>query len=222
MSRVSICLLLLLTAGAHESIADDLRFTGPEATWPPRPADRTRERQLPLDPEIPGSVTSELRKQLPKLVARDPRARRLLGARFALVDVEEPSLKGAQPDIQAGPRAIVTFYSRTNGWAVLAKTCGRVVTSVELQRDAQPHAGSDEVVQAVSLARADARIHAGARKLAGGATLNISKRGEPGFGHRVLYVVFAKCYGLQPRYSANVDLTDRRVLSAGRADREGR
>jgi hypothetical protein len=189
-----------------------LRFSGLEQEWPPTPTGRANEKVIPLGREIAGSLTIQLREQILTTSSQSPRVRELLGDRFGYIGIDEASEKVTTP---SSPLVVVTFFSHTHNTAVKVHMRGLEILDVVREPDLQPHAGLDEVDMAVSLAQADSRLKEKVTELEGGGILVVPSYEQPGYGHRVLYVTFAEKLGTTPLYSAIIDLTDNKVLSAG-------
>jgi len=199
------------------------RFTGLERPWPPAPARRRRERVRKPGNEIPGSLTIHLRRQIVETCSRSLRVHALLGDRFAFVGMDEVSNKqatGMARRSSSGPEVIVTYFSHTNNTAVRVRTAGVEILEVTRETSLQPAAGAEEIARAVTLARKDDRLKASVMYLEGGAILVVPSADQPGYGHRVLYVTFAKRLGMHVQDFAEVDLTDEKVLLVGNADRK--
>ncbi len=196
-----------------------LRFTGLETTWPPRPEGRRNETILPLGPENPGSLTKELRDHIPRTLQQDPQIRPMLGDRYALVGIDElMPPKNTTPNHALGPLTAVIFFSYSNNATVQVWTQGFQVLGLDSKTGSSPHSGAADSKAAIKLARADRRLK-NVGHLVAGAILTVPPEGANGYGHRLVYVTFGKDLGSTPSYSATVDLTQQRVLSAGPAGR---
>lgn len=75
------------------------------------------------------------------------------------------------------------------------------------------------MARGIELARADPRLAGKVQDLRGHGLLMQPDRGffrnDPGYGHRVIWITFSQGVGGDPKYWAQVDLTDDRVLDAG-------
>ena len=199
-----------------------IRFTGLEKAWPPAPAGRGRERVRPVPKEVSGTLTVYLRRQILRACSYNPRVREFLGDRFAFVGMEEVSDKTVDSKAQRSsvPLVLVTFFSHSNNAAVMVRMRGIEILEVARETGVQPPEGVGEVEKAVRLARKDSRLKAKVLNLEGGAILVVPASDEPGYGHRVLYVTFAKRVGMHAQYVADVDLTVNKVLFVGSATRK--
>ena len=193
-------------------------FTGPESPWPPHP-----KRVLPGRPAIEGykllpSLTPRQEAELQQVAERDARVRAQLGDRYAFIavlEVEPP--KGER----RGPEADIEFFSHTHNVAVIARMRGSTVQRVARRPQGFSPEGADEVRRAIEMARRDPRLAGRVEGLHADATLFFPACGEPGFGHRVLYVMFMKDTGEPVLYYAMVDLVKDQVLMAGQYARAG-
>jgi hypothetical protein len=196
--------------------APGLEFTGPEAGWPPQVKGATNVRILPMEP-VPGALTSAFAAQLGEVAATSPVVRRALGDRFAFIEADflDGDKRGDQPPPEQRLTR-VTFYSYSRNVAVRALVRGGEVLEVVDVEGYQPPESPQEIERAVQLAREDARIRDAVRGLEGRALLTELGEGRPGAGHRVLYVSFLARGSARTELMALVDLTDNRVLEAGR------
>ena len=199
--------------------APSLEFTGPREGWPPRPRDQANVKEVPWT-ETAGGLTEQRAEQLRKAALRDASVRRLLGERFAYIttDTIEPE-KDRRPQPGEALQTRVTFYSYTRNTAIEVRMKGEKVEAAEEQKRFQPPEGVEEIKAAIALAQKDRRLQDKLQGLVGHAILAYPRKDQPGHGHRVLYVSFSKEEDDHPRYVALVDLTDRKVLSAGAAGR---
>ena len=112
-----------------------------------------------------------------------------------------------------------TFYSYTRNVAVRMLVREGEILGVEEVEGYQPVEAPEEIERAVTYASEDPRIRDLVRDLEGRALLAEVGEGRAGFGHRVFYVSFLPPGSAQTEVMALVDLTDGRVLEAGRRDR---
>jgi hypothetical protein len=162
-------------------------------------------------------MTQAFAQRLGEVAEASPDVKRSLGDRFAFIEadlVETDKNPGLQPLEQRLVRA--TFYSYSRNVAVSALVRGGEVLDVKDVEGYQPPETPQEVEQAVKLAREDQRIRDTVRDLDGRALLTEIGEGKPGAGHRVLYVSFLPRGSAGTEVMALVDLTDGRVLEAGR------
>jgi hypothetical protein len=196
-----------------------LEFTGPREGWPPKPRERANVTHVPYR-EIPGSLTDALEARMRRAAVSHPQVRALLGSRFAYISADEiePD-KGAPRNPSAPLAARVTFFSHANNVAVEVRMLQTQVQGARRRAGYHPPEGQDEIRLAVNLARRDSRLYARVRNLEGNAILAHPRQGQPGYGHRVLYVAFSRADEDRTLYFALVDLTAQQVLSAGSAGR---
>jgi len=193
-----------------------LEFTGPEAGWPPQVRGATDARVLPTE-SVANVLTPSLVARLGEIAAASAVVRRALGDRFAFIDAHltEVDKQGDQrPLDQRLARA--TFYSYSRNVAVRAMVRGGEVIEVADIEGYQPPESPREIEQAVQLAREHPSVRDAARDLEGRAILTEPPEGRPGAGHRVLYVSFLPRGSARAELMALVDMTEGRVLEAGR------
>jgi len=193
-----------------------IQFTGPTEGWPPHPAGRTDVRAVAWT-QLPGDLTDSLAAQLRRIATADQRVREALGDRFAFISIS-PVEGEAKDTVRAAAARVfqLVFFSHTHNVAVEVRVQEQRVQQVERRPGLDVPEGRAEVEAAIALARRDARLRAAVAGLVGSAILAYPDSGAPGFGHRLLHVTFAREGGDVPLYWAYVDLTDGRVLSAGK------
>ncbi|MGH7259016.1 MAG: hypothetical protein ACREIM_11595, partial [Nitrospiraceae bacterium] len=85
-----------------------------------------------------------------------------------------------------------------------------------------PMEGGEEIQEAIALARKDTHIGGALHDLEGHALLMQPGDGifwnDPGYGHRVFWVTFSQGLTGNPQYWAVVDLSEQKVLKAGKED----
>ena len=225
-TSVAIISLLLSTGCAKQPRLRELpaqpppvtvqEFTGPREGWPPQPRGRTNVTSVPST-RIAGALTAELEGEIRASALHDARVRAALGERFGYVDTSE-----SEPPKTAQGRAAqlatrVTFYSYTNNVAVEVDMRGRAVEAVRPRANYQPPEGAEEIKAAVDLARGNPRLARTVRDLTANAIVTFPAAGQPGHGHRVLYVAFSATGEEITRYYATVDLTAGKILASGPA-----
>jgi hypothetical protein len=196
--------------------ARSLEFTGPEAGWPPQVRGLTDSHVIPFE-RAPTGLTPAFAERLGEVAASSANVRRALGDRFAFLEadlVEGDKIREPRPLEQQLAQA--TFYSYSRNVAVRALVRGGEVLEIKDLEGYQPPESPAEVEEAVRLARADANLRDAVRDLEGRALLTEPGEGRPGAGHRVLYVSFLARGSARTEFMALVDLTDGRVLEAGR------
>lgn len=195
----------------------EVRFTGREEGWPPRPLGRTNVVGVPWTAR-PAALTESQEAGLRNTATQDTRVRTALGARFAYVTLAE-----VEPDKQRPLRAAdalpvrLTFYSYTNNIAVEVLMRRGAVEGVTRREDYQPPEGADEIKAAIALAQDESRLAAFVKGMHATAIVTYPEQGHLGYGHRVLHVSFSAGGGEEeaPRYYALVDLTEQKVVTAG-------
>ena len=185
-------------------------------------------------------ITEEDPRPLRVTAEQDSRVREHLGDRFGFIRSEEVSADHCvgtngeedshsahltkRPSTQDTVHQL-TYYSYSHNSAINVCLQGKEVTSV--QRDPrqgyQPPEGSEEVEQAIALARKDVRIAQDVQNLPGHAILTSPEEyryfwvsDEAGFGDRVLWVTFSEMPESLALFYARVDLTKGQVLDAGK------
>jgi hypothetical protein len=196
----------------------ELEFTGPGEGWPPRPRGQRDVRRLEAQP-IPGALTDALEQEIRRSALADGRVRALLGERFVHLTTDMRNWgKGRRPDPSRPLETRALFFSHTNNVAVEVLMTGLSTQGAGTLPGYQPPEAPEEIEQAVALARAHPRISDHVQDLEAGALLLPHQDGDPGYGHRILWVTFfdaAEIEGEKPAlFSAAVDLTDQRVLVA--------
>jgi hypothetical protein len=195
-------------------------FTGPAEGFPPKVKGRTSVAARPAQESV--RLTDAVAVQTRDAALQDQRVRDLLGSRFAYIDVDEIEPEKGQPPA-TGPLATrVTFFSYANNVAVLVRMNGLQVESATRKDGYQPPEGRVEINEAIALASRDANLRDRLQGLTGHAILTYTHTGSPEYGHRILRVTFRNGDEDVPRYFANVDLTDQKVLSAGTVSQENK
>src|SRR5713101_7301166 len=185
-------------------------FTGPQEGFPPKVKGRTNVTAVAVQ-ESNLRLTDALAVQTRDAALQDQRVRDLLGSRFVYIDTDE--IEPEKGQTLSGPLVTrVTFYSYANNVAVLVRMNGLKVESATRKDGYQPPQGRDEIKEAIALASRDSNLRDRLQGLTGHAILTHIQEGRPGYGHRILRVTFRNGDEDAPRYFANVDLTDQKVL----------
>ena len=197
-------------------------FTGPQEGFPPKVKGRTNVAASSAQ-ESNVRLTDALAVQTRDAALQDQRVRELLGSRFAYIDTDEIDTEKGQTANPNGPLAtLVTFFSYEKNVAVLVRMSGLKVESATRKDGYQPPEGREEIIEAIALAGRDSNLRDRLQGLTGHAILTHTQAGRSGYGHRILRVTFRNGDEDVPRYFANVDLTDQKVLSAGTVAQENK
>lgn len=150
--------------------------------------------------------------------------RNLLGTRYTLINmtVTDAGHTMSQGCCKSSPSKIqLTFFSYTNNLTVDVEMKGDTVANVRRREGYLPMEGGEEIQEATALARQDTRIGA-LPDLEGHAILMQPGDGifwnDPGYGHRVFWVTFSQGLTGNPQYWAVVDLSEEKVLKAGKEE----
>jgi hypothetical protein len=191
-----------------------LDFDASPEGWPLKPKGRTNVAAVTMTaPTMAMSAAREAEMQQAAL--QDRRVRDLLGARFTHISTET-----IMPGKNVTPapelvRTRSTYFSYTKNVAVEVRMRGQEVESAYARPGYEPPEGDEEIQTAIDLAKSDSRLQNAVQGLTGHAILTSIEEGRPGYGHRVLWVTFARGDSGNPLFSAAVDLIDQKVLDAG-------
>lgn len=151
--------------------------------------------------------------------------RNLLGTRYALISmtVTDAGHRMSQGCCTSSPsKTRLTFYSYSNNLTVDVEMKGDTVANVQRREGYLPMEGGEEIQEAIALARKDTRIGSALPGLEGHAILMQPGDGifwnDPGYGHRVFWVTFSQGRTGNPQYWAVVDLSEQKVLKAGKEE----
>lgn len=151
--------------------------------------------------------------------------RNLLGTRYALISmtVTDAGHRMSQGCCTSSPsKTRLTFYSYSNNLTVDVEMKGDTVANVQRREGYLPMEGGEEIQEAIALARKDTRIGGALPGLEGHAILMQPGDGifwnDPGYGHRVFWVTFSQGRTGNPQYWAVVDLSEQKVLKAGKEE----
>lgn len=157
-----------------------------------------------------------------KTAEADRRVISLLGARWAFIDADPvpPNRKISFGCCEKNARFTrLTYFSYSNNVAVEARLKDGTVLQASRIDGYLPPEGPQDVQRGIELARADSRLAGKVQDLQGHGLLMQPDRGffknDPGYAHRVIWITFSQGLGGDPKYWAQVDLTDDRVLDAG-------
>jgi hypothetical protein len=174
---------------------------------------RSNVHAVPWQP-IPGALSAAYARSAQDVALQDTRVQALLGQRYAFIATQETyPPKGTLPNRTAPRQIRLIYFSHTHNVAVEIWLSGLQVERVARRERYQPPEGYTEIEEAIRLAVADPRISGQLQGLQQDAILILPPAGRPGYGNRVLDVIFTTSAGLA-RYHALVDLTQQRVLVA--------
>lgn len=152
----------------------------------------------------------------------DPRVIALLGPRWGFIEANlaPPKDKGSFGCCRTSARfSKLTYFSYSHNVAIDVRLKDGSVLEVSRAEGYLPPEGPQDVARGIELARADQRLAGKVQDLQGHGLLMQPDRGffknDPGYAHRVIWITFSQGVGGDPKYWAQVDLTDDRVLDAG-------
>ncbi len=167
---------------------------------------------------LPASEVASMRKT----AEADRRVTSLLGTRWAFIDADPvpPDGKISFGCCRNDARFTrLTYFSYSNNVAVEVRLKDGIVLQTSRVDGYLPPEGPQDVQRGIELARADHRLAGKVQDMQGHGLLMQPDRGffknDPGYGHRVIWITFSQGLGGDPKYWAQVDLTDDRVLDAG-------
>lgn len=159
---------------------------------------------------------------LRKVAESDPRVSALLGERWGFIDADRVPPKGKVSFgcCRTTSRFTrLTYFSYSHNVAVDVRLKDSTVLEASRAEAYLPPEGPRDIQRGIELARADRRLAGKVQGLQGHGLLMQPDRGlfrnDPGYGHRVIWITFSPGAGGDPKYWAQVDLTDDRVLDAG-------
>ncbi|MEI6099856.1 MAG: hypothetical protein WCS20_16500 [Alphaproteobacteria bacterium] len=194
-----------------------LEFTGPDEGFPPQLLGATDVRLIESEPVLTG-LTPALTARLGELAANSPLVQRSLGDRYGFIEAvlfEDQKADDKRPAEQRVVAAI--FYSYSRNVAVRALVRGGEVLEVADLEGYQPPESSEEIDRATALAREDTALREVVGDLEARGLLTELGEGQVGSGNRVLYMSFLAPGSALTEYFALVDMTEERVIEAGRA-----
>lgn len=220
---------ILPEATGLEFVIPEERFDG-NPLFPPEIVGATDVEIIPI-PELSTFLAAADRQDLIRVALNDDRVRESLGERFEAVMVEQLPLDiegKTVPEFLEGTRfasgvliEALTFFSYSNNIVVRTFLQEDHVLSVERAEPSfyQPPETASEVQRAIELARGE--LGDRVAELTGHAILAYPPLDESDaafYDRRILYVTFFAREDEGPLFTALVDLTEDRVLSAGPVD----
>lgn len=201
-----------------------LEFTADESPGhiKPKMAGSTNEAAITRSPNPAASLSASEIAGLRNTAEADSQVRSLLGERWGFVDADPtpPTSKITFGCCRQQARFTkLTYFSYSHNVAVQVQLKDGTVLQASRIDGYLPPEGPQDVQRGIELARADARLAGKVNGLQGHGLLMQPDRGvfknDPGYGHRVIWITFSQGVGGDPKYWAQVDLTDDRVLDAG-------
>ena len=201
-----------------------LEFTADESPGhiKPKMSGGTNAAAVNRSPILAASLSASDIAGLRKSAEADSRVRSLLGERWAFIDADPmpPSTKVTFGCCRQQARFTkLTYFSYSNNVAIEVNLKDGTVLQASRTEGYLPPEGPQDIQRGIELARADARLSGKVNDLQGHGILMQPDRGlfknDPGYGHRVMWITFSQGVGGDPKYWAQVDLTDDRVLDAG-------
>ena len=152
----------------------------------------------------------------------DSRVVALLGERWGFIDADRvpPGGKVSFGCCRTTARFTrLTYFSYSHNVAVDVRLKDSNVLDASRAEGYLPPEGPQDIQRGIELARADSRLAGKVQGLQGHGLLMQPDRGffknDPGYAHRVIWITFSQGLGGDPKYWAQVDLTEDRVLDAG-------
>ncbi len=201
-----------------------LEFTADESPGhiKPKMAGSTADATVTRSPNPTASLSASEIAGLRRTAEADARVRALLGTRWGFIDADlmpSPSKMTFGCCRLQARFTRLTYFSYSHNVAVeVTLKDGTELQASRTERYLPPE-GPQDVQRGIELARADSRLAGKVRDLQGHGLLMQPDRGffknDPGYGHRVMWITFSQGVGGDPKYWAQVDLTDDRVLDTG-------
>jgi hypothetical protein len=201
-----------------------LEFTDDESVGhiKPKMAGMVDEAAIARSPNQAAVLSTSEIVALRKAAEADPRVTSLLGDRWGFIDADllSPQDKIAFGCCRSHARLVrLTYFSYSHNVAIDVRTKDRAVLEVSRNEGYLPAEGPQDVQRGIELARADPRLAGKVQALQGHGLLMQPDRGffthDPGYEHRVIWITFSQGQDGDPKYWAQVDLTEDRVLDAG-------
>ncbi len=209
---------------AHIPTRHTLGFTADESVGhiKPKMAGTVIEAAVMRSPNDAAVLSDSEMTAMRKAAEGDPKVTALLGTRWTFIDADRlpPEGKVSYGCCRNEARFTrLTYFSYSNNVAIFVRMKDRSVLQASRQEGYLPPEGPQDVQRGIELARADARLAGKVGSLQGHGLLMQPDRGffkhDPGYQHRVIWITFSQGQDGDPRYWAQVDLTDDRVLDAG-------
>lgn len=201
-----------------------LEFTADESVGhiKPKMAGTMVEAAVMRSPNQAAVLSESEIAALRKTAEADPKAAALLGARWGFIDADRlpPEGKVSFGCCRNQARFTrLTYFSYSHNVAIAIRMKDGTVFEASRWDGYAPPEGSQDVQRGIELARADTRLAGKVQGLQGHGLLMQPDRGffrnDPGYQHRVIWITFSQGQDGDPKYWAQVDLTEDRVLDAG-------
>jgi hypothetical protein len=157
-----------------------------------------------------------------KAAEADPKVAALLGQRWGFIDADrlQPDGKVSFGCCRDQARlSRLTYFSYSHNVAIDVRMKDMAVLQGSRMEGYLPPEGHQDLQRGIELARADKRLAGKVQALQGHGLLMQPDRGffknDPGYQHRVIWITFSQGQDGDPKYWAQVDLTEDRVLDAG-------
>src|SRR5262249_43829909 len=156
----------------------------------PQPLGQRDVRDLQAEP-IPGALTDALEGEIRRAATQDRRVREMLGDRFVHLATDMRRFgKGQRPDPSRPLETRLLLYSYTNNVTVEVLMTGLSSLGARPVPGIQPPEAPEEIVEAIALGRAHPEISDLVQGLDAHALLLPYQDEDPGYGHRLLWVIF--------------------------------
>ena len=201
-----------------------LAFTADESIGhiKPKMAGTVAEAAVMRSPNQSAVLSTSEIAAMRKAAEADPKVAALLGARWGFIDADRLPPQGKVSFGCCRDQARLsklTYFSYSQNVAIDVRLKDTTVLQASRQDGYLPPEGPQEVQRGIELARADTRLSGKVQGLEGHGLLMQPDRGffknDPGYQHRVIWITFSKGQDGDPKYWAQVDLTEDRVLDAG-------
>ena len=201
-----------------------LEFTADESVGhiKPKMAGTVVEAAVMRSPNLAAVLSDAEIATLRKTAEADPKVTALLGARWGFIEADRlpPEGKVSFGCCRNQARFTrLTYFSYSHNVAIDVRMKDTTVFQASRNEGYLPPEGHQELQRGIELARADARLAGKVQALQGHGLLMQPDRGffknDPGYQHRVIWITFSQGQDGDPKYWAQVDLTEDRVLDAG-------
>lgn len=205
------------------AVVHHLYAINPEDGWPPKLALAMGQRTL--TPLRPATVLDRRREaRLRHHALQDPRVQALLGGRWDYLGAHQTEQRNYRHDGALHVR--LSFYNYTARHAIDVHVVDDDIVEVRRLDHYMPPEAPNEIRQAIAMACADARLKGKVDALDSHAILQSpTDPAHPLRGRRILWVVFSEPDDprreMPARFTALIDLTEQKVVSAGEAPCRG-